>query len=239
MRLSLLLGVCALGTFFASAACSSKDAPPPGGAGGDSGTSGGSGGASASGASSGATANGGSGGSGSTSTSDGGSVTGGGSGGTETGTGGVPPSCTPDAGVDGGASWRDFEEGTCKACPATALTECEQFTAAPGPSFDTTTKVLTLHVQPGLTEILGLRLEGRANVQGSTEYTFVAVGGAVSENVLTFDFSSKLPPGALGFYEGLIVGDDACGDGVDTSASKKFEIRFDAAGAVDRLGCVD
>jgi hypothetical protein len=149
------------------------------------------------------------------------------------GTGGVPPSCAED----GGLTWRDFEEGTCKACPATALTECDHFTGAPGPNFDTATRVLTLHVQPGLNEVLGLRLEGRADTPGSTEFTFVDVDGAVSENVLTFDFSGKLPDDALGFYEGVILGDDACNLGIDTSASERFVIRFDAAGAVDRMGC--
>ena len=225
------MGLCVIGT---TCACSSDDEPaPPSNGNGGAGT-GGSGGGSSSGgrASGGATASGGSGG---TSTGGGGAVTSGGSGGTATGTGGVPPSCAEDAGL----TWRDFENDTCKACPATALTECEHFTGAPGPSFDTATRVLTLHVQPGLNEVLGLRLEGRADTPGSTEFTLVDVDGAVSENVLTFHLSGKLPDNALGFYEGVFLGDDACNLGIDTSASQRFEIRFDAAGAVDRMGCVD
>lgn len=214
-----------------SVACSSKDDHTPsagsGGEGGHGAGGGANGGAPAGG---GGGTSGGAPGSGAASTS---------SGGTETGTGGVPPSCAADPNVDGGRTWRDFEEGTCKPCPGTELTECAQFTAAPGPSFDAENKVLTLHVQPGLTEVLGLRLEGRTSVPGNDEFTFVDVDARVSENTVTFDLSNALPPNAQGFFEGLIVGEDACGGAVDTSASRKFEIRFDAAGAVDRIGCVE
>jgi hypothetical protein len=239
---SNLVGLCVVGASCAITACSSPDDHPPSASGGSAGAGGGSGGASSGGSTGGGFSSGGSGG-----TSPGGGGTSGGgtsgggtsSGGTEPGTGGVPPSCEPGSGEDAGLTWRDFANDTCKACPATALTECAQFTAAPGPSFDTATKVLTLHVQPGLTEILGLRLEGRASIPASAEYAFVDVDGAVSENVLKFDFSGKLPEGTLGFSEGLLVGDDACGQGIDTSASQKFEIRFSASGAVDRMGCVD
>jgi hypothetical protein len=233
MRRSNLVGLCVVGASCAIAACSSPDDHAPAATGGSAGASGGSGGSSSGGSTSGGkTSSGGSGG-----ISPGGGGTS--SGGTEPGTGGVPPSCEPGSGEDAGLTWRDFANGTCKACPATPLTECAQFTAAPGPSFDTATEVLTLHVQPGVTEILGLRLEGRASVPSSTEYAFVDVDGTVSENILTFDFTGKLPEGTLGFSEGLFVGDDACGQGIDTSASQKFEIRFNASGAVDRMGCVD
>lgn len=216
-------------------ACSSKDDRAPGARNESGGAAqgGGSGGTNGSGARP-------SGGNGaSTGGTSGGAGPGGGSGGSDNGTGGVAPSCTPSSAADAGLTWRDFRDDTCKACPATALTECEQFTAAPGPAYDAGSKVLTLHVEPGLTEVVGLRLEGRTSVAGSDEFTFVVAAATIAKDTVSFDFDGKLPDGAQGFFDGLLVGDDACGGPVDTSASLKFEIRFDAAGAVDRIGCVE
>jgi hypothetical protein len=238
MRRSTLIGVFALGT---CVACSSADDHTPSASDGGSGNGGTAAGGSANGGSGGGSSGTGGGSSGTGGSGGGGASAGGttSSGGAEISTGGLPPACAPDAGVDSGRTWRDFEEATCKPCPSTPLTECAQFMAAPGASFDAATQVLTLHVTPGLNEILGLRLEGRSGVQDSAEYAFVDVDGKVSENVLTFDFSGKLPDGSTGFYEGLLVGDDACGQGIDTSTSQKLQFRLDAAGAVDGPACVD
>jgi hypothetical protein len=124
---------------------------------------------------------------------------------------GPPPACP--AATDGGPQWRDVAAGVCKACPATAVS-CADLLAAPGPSYDPASRILTLHVTPGLTELVGVNLQYSADFtrqDGGAAFFNGAASARVRGNTMTFDFSRQLPESTYFIGNGSLSFKDACG----------------------------
>jgi hypothetical protein len=60
---------------------------------------------------------------------------------------------------DGALSWVDYEAEACRACPGATL-GCDDFLASPGAGFDSRTRVLTVYVSPGATQIVTATFNG-------------------------------------------------------------------------------
>jgi hypothetical protein len=142
---------------------------------------------------------------------------------------------TPDAGqqlvcaprADGGASWRDFAAGVCKACPASSYVGCSDLIGG-GASFDLATRVLTVHVTPGLAEVVS------ASLQFDPQYYLPDGGfgsgartapGTPRGNTITWDLAPLIPGTLTAIYNGYLTLTDACGT-VSTDTGDVLEVQL-------------
>jgi hypothetical protein len=128
----------------------------------------------------------------------------------------APPEAGPApcaAALDGALEWRDFAAGVCKSCPA-ATPHCSDLLAAPGPSYDATTRVLTLHVTPGTTQIVsaGFTFDYEYALQdGGTGRGHGTLSAKIDENTLQWDLSKVAPASTFNVENGAFMLTDACG----------------------------
>lgn len=137
---------------------------------------------------------------------------------------GPKPRCAPQA--DGGLQWRDFSASTCKSCPATAI-KCSDLLNSP--SFDPTTRVLTLHLASGRAEVLTASLSLRYGYPldaGGTTTKSATVSGVVDQNTITWDLSHSSSPNMTYVQNGRFTLVDACGQ---TSTDDQNDFAFEVA----------
>jgi hypothetical protein len=135
---------------------------------------------------------------------------------------GRPLTC--GAGPDGGAQWRDFAAGACKACPGAYL-GCNQLIGG-GASFDLASRVLTLHVAPGLAQVVSASLQANLNYalpDGGFSSPTRTVQGTPQRNAITFDLAPFIPGTLTSMYNGYVTVTDACGS-VSTDSGDVLEI---------------
>lgn len=149
--------------------------------------------------------------------------------------------CAP-GGSDGTRTWHDFASGTCKLCPS-ALPTCDDLLAAPGPTYDATTRTLVFHLTPGTTELVTARFVGYyigAPIDGGTSLDAPAV---IDRNTLTVDLSSQLPSRFFQIDGGIVQFTDACGQSDRTDRNNRAVLvtvtNLDGGGQSFGISCYD
>lgn len=107
-----------------------------------------------------------------------------------------------------GAEWKDFAAGACRTCPAAELF-CEDLVLDPPASYDPETRLLTLHVAPGKSEIVSASLlyyyfDGEG-------YPLVTTPAVIDENQLSIPIAPEVGED-IHFLDADLAIQDGCGD---------------------------
>lgn len=136
----------------------------------------------------------------------------------------------------GGGQWLDVAAGECKDCPGTPLS-CQDLLAAPGPSYDHDTGVLSFHISPGLSQVVAANFAFSFSSPGASDNAVLPA--AVEGNDVTVELSGTVPDDLYYVWGELEVTEDGCGDQYSTGDANSFDLFLEQTGNDGGAGPVE